>query len=332
MSNGPTSPGGVQISRPPRFSTRDVGQCREYIRGFTGTHTFEAVALSNVVFFSHHEYRTSHVSLNYTMVDSSDGFRIRKDAGADCYAFQFVLDGECELADATSHYRVSGGDVFVLGPDEVTREHWKNICRQFVVRIDRKFIDQLVADEIHGALKRPLLFRKVSRDPGITSWLRQIVDTPVADPRERTLLSDSRVARNLEATLGMMMLVGLEHSESQDFRRPTAVVAPYYVKRAEEYIRTHARNELTVEGIAAAAGVSVRTLFYGFKQWRNTTPMAYVRELRLMRAREELLQGRRRGGLVSEVAVNAGFTNFSQFSKIYRLRFGETPSMTLRGD
>jgi transcriptional regulator GlxA family with amidase domain len=36
------------------------------------------------------------------------------------------------------------------------------------------------------------------------------------------------------------------------------------------------------------------------------------------------------GGTVSHAALDAGFTNFSQFSKIYKARFGESPSVTLR--
>jgi AraC-like DNA-binding protein len=330
-SSGLIPHGEIHISRPPLFATRDVGECRDYIRGFTGTHTFDTADVSDVVHFSHHEYKMSHISLNYTAVDCAKGFRIGKGAGADCYAFQFVLAGQCELADANTRYQVSPGDVFVLGPDEITCEFWPKICRQFVVRIDRQFVDQLVANEIRSALKRPLRFKKVGRDPGITSWLQQIVNTPTGNDQVQSVLGDRRVSRSIEAALTMMLLVGFEHSESVAFHRPAAVVAPYYVKRAEEFIRTHARDDLTVDGIAAAAGVSVRSLFYGFKHWRNTTPMAHVRELRLMLARTELLESRHRGGTVSKAAINAGFTNFSQFSKIYKLRFGETPSMTLCG-
>jgi AraC-like DNA-binding protein len=330
-SPGLIAQGGIYISRPPLFATRDVGECRDYIRGFTGTHTFDTADVSSLVHFSHHEHRMSHISLNYTAVDCAEGFRIGKGAGADCYAFQFVLAGQCELEDANSRYQVSPGQVFVLGPDEITREFWPKICRQFVVRIDRQFVDQLVANEIRSALKRPLRFKKVGRDPGIASWLQQIVNTPTGNGEVQSVLGDRRVSRSIEAALTMMLLVGFEHSESMAFHRPTAVVAPYYVKRAEEFIRTHARDDMTIDSIAAAAGVSVRSLFYGFKHWRNTTPMAHVRELRLMLARTELLESRHRGGTVSKAAINAGFTNFSQFSKIYKLRFGETPSMTLCG-
>jgi transcriptional regulator GlxA family with amidase domain len=90
------------------------------------------------------------------------------------------------------------------------------------------------------------------------------------------------------------------------------------------------REDLTVEAIAQAAGTSARSVFYGFRHARNTTPMAYLRNVRLDLARKELQIAREAGGTVSRAAANAGFTNFSQFSKIYKARFGQTPSETLR--
>jgi AraC-like DNA-binding protein len=323
----------ICIPEPPRFVTDDLGQCREYIMGFTHTHKFSAARRSQLQYFSHHERRIGHLSLNYTCVDCTEGFEIVKSADAPCYAFQFVLEGSCELDNGLGKHLVNPGEVFILDPGHLSREFWPAYCRQLIVRVDRTFVEQMVADEIHRELKKPLQFRPVGRDPGIVSWLHHLVTVPLqnSDAAMSSVLTNHRVVRSIERTLGMMLLVGFEHSESSDLHRPQVTVAPYYVKRAEEYIRAHARDDLTVEKIAAAAGVSPRSMFYGFRHWRNTTPMAHVRELRLELARRALEEARHGGGTVSDAAMSAGFTNFSQFSKIYKARFGETPSMTLRG-
>ena len=42
-------------------------------------------------------------------------------------------------------------------------------------------------------------------------------------------------------------------------------VSPYFVKRTEAYIKEHLHEPLNVEILAEHAGVSVRTLFTGFK-------------------------------------------------------------------
>lgn len=334
-STGATSNGGLPLSARPRFATHDLGEARDYIHGFTGTHTFRSPSSENEMHFSHHARQIGRISVNYTDVHCEKGFEIGKSAGAECYAFQFVLEGSCDLGTTLGQQqRVQPGDVFILGPDVVSHEFWPSICRQFVVRVDRAFVDQLVKDEIKGALRRPLAFNLVGRDPGLASWLQQVINVPLdsEQTQTRSVMTCRRVIRSMEYTLAMMLLAAFEHSESEEFHRPAPTIAPYYVKRAEEFIRTHAREDLTVDRIAEAASVSVRTIFYGFEQWRRTTPMAHVRELRLGLARKQLQEGRHKGTTVSQAAVNAGFTNFSQFAKIYKARFGETPSMTLRNN
>ena len=148
---------------------------------------------------------------------------------------------------------------------------------------------------------------------------------------QHSILSDTRVLRDFERTVITMLLAGVPHNKTDELTDSSSRIAPYYVKRAENYIRSAATGEITMDDIVRAASVSERTLFYGFKRWRNTTPMAYVWDVRLALARKELKDARRTGGTVSQAAINAGFTTFSHFAKIYKARYGETPSATLRG-
>ena len=94
-------------------------------------------------------------------------------------------------------------------------------------------------------------------------------------------------------------------------------------------MRAHAGDALSPQDIAQAAGVSVRTLHRGFQQFRDTTPMALLRAVRLEQAREKLLAGD--ADSVTDAAGACGVTHLSRFAREYRRRFGETPSETLRG-
>ncbi len=318
------------IPGPPRFSTTDAEACREYISAATGTHKFDIARASTFRDFAHHECAIGRVSLHRVNLDCTDGFRITKSDVAPYYSFQFLLDGECRVDGPFGTVLAKPGDVFVLDPDQVTREFWSRNCLQFLLRVDRDFIEQALMAELGRTLSGHLMFDPRMPDPGIGSWLNRIVDG-FKQGSGSTILSDRRVVKGFEQTLVTMLLAGLRHSESEEYARPAAVAAPYYVKRAENFIRAHLNDELTVDNIAAAAGVSARSMFYGFKRWRNTTPMAFVRNARLDVARKELEAARHTGATVSQAAINAGFTNFSQFSKIYKARFGETPSATLIG-
>lgn len=98
------------------------------------------------------------------------------------------------------------------------------------------------------------------------------------------------------------------------------------VKVLEDYIQANWNRPLTVEDIAAACGVSVRSVFARFKQHRGIAPLTYLRELRLDRARHLLLHDQEDS--VISIAMTCGFSSFGHFARRYRERFGELPSTT----
>ena len=109
-----------------------------------------------------------------------------------------------------------------------------------------------------------------------------------------------------------------------------SAVAPYYVRRVESYIREHAGEPIATDDLVAVGGVSARSIYHGFRRFRSTTPMGYLKAVRLDRAREALARNRAGARIsVTEAATSAGYTNLSQFSRDYRARFRESPSQTL---
>jgi transcriptional regulator GlxA family with amidase domain len=70
-------------------------------------------------------------------------------------------------------------------------------------------------------------------------------------------------------------------------------------------------------------------LFAAFRNARGYTPMEFLTEQRLQCAREKLLKGHLQAS-VSSIALDCGFINLGRFSQVYRKRFGERPSDTLR--
>ena len=85
---------------------------------------------------------------------------------------------------------------------------------------------------------------------------------------------------------------------------------------------------ITLGDLARTAGVGVRALTRGFEHRLGISPMRYLQQRRLERARSDLLDCR---GGVTEVAYRWGFGNLGDFALKYRERFGERPSETLRG-
>lgn len=101
------------------------------------------------------------------------------------------------------------------------------------------------------------------------------------------------------------------------------------VRDAEAFMRAHADEALTVETIAAAVGLGPRALQMVFRDHLGTSPRALLGEIRLERARARLLAADA-ATTVSGAALDSGFAHLGRFSVAYRVRFGESPSETLR--
>jgi transcriptional regulator GlxA family with amidase domain len=80
--------------------------------------------------------------------------------------------------------------------------------------------------------------------------------------------------------------------------------------------------------LAAAADISVRSVFVRFRERHGTTPMAYLRAVRLDQVRKLLAEGDDAASVI-DIAMKCGFASFGHFARRYKDRFGELPSVTL---
>lgn len=227
----------------------------------------------------------------------------------------------------------SGGAGLVV-VDSATRDVVKRFSadsERLNVHIDQAALGALCAQLLGRTLDRPLEFNPVVRADGIAHrrWLcmaRMLLDYASAPPARPIA---ARVHRQLEEMAMLMLLTEHEHSYSDRLNAPAPAIAPRHIKAAEDFIRAKAGDDLTLAEIAKAVGVSIRTLGAGFQNYRDTTPMKYLRDVRLNAVREDLLSGQP-GCSVSDVAMRWGFGNLGRFAGDYRRRFGEYPSATLR--
>jgi len=110
--------------------------------------------------------------------------------------------------------------------------------------------------------------------------------------------------------------------------RPLSTSSRRAAELAEAWIRQHAPQPISLEQLAAVAGVSARTLQKASLARWGQTPLELVAARRLELVREGLSSGT--GALsVTEAAVRAGFTHLGRFAALYRRVFGESPSDTL---
>lgn len=145
---------------------------------------------------------------------------------------------------------------------------------------------------------------------------------PVADP---TLL-EGNACRLLAATALSAFPNNSVHEPTVEDRNDAH---PATLRRAMTYIDDNAHRDISAADIAGAAHVTIRSLQLAFRRHLDSTPMAYLRRVRLEHAHQDLITGDAATITVGAVAARWGIIGHSRFTSLYRAAYGVTPSSTL---
>lgn len=93
-------------------------------------------------------------------------------------------------------------------------------------------------------------------------------------------------------------------------------------EKAVLYMEYHIGDDFTMEELAEEMGIAKKVLNQLFKDYANHSAFAHLKELRLQKAKELLLQT---DSTITEIAGEVGWTNASKFTASFKSRFGLTP-------
>ncbi|MGW8990983.1 helix-turn-helix domain-containing protein [Streptomyces zhihengii] len=105
---------------------------------------------------------------------------------------------------------------------------------------------------------------------------------------------------------------------------------PETLRRAMAFIENNAHRDIGLADIAAAVFVTPRAVQYAFSRHADTTPLGYLRRVRLFHAHTDLVAATPHGASVIAIAARWGFNHQGRFAAAYRAAYGVSPSATLR--
>lgn len=321
----------MQFFRPANatFETSDLAEGMHYVSE-TSRHMLCPTRNSSPVTLRHWGLSLDHVQLDLVELMCGEEFRTEKMSEDAHYYFQLPISGVCEIEIGSFRGHATPGQAFALNSGENARKKWIGGCRQLMIRVDRQALTHVLSSELDRDCRAPVHFESRIQDSHAGLALRSAALSTWQNLRLLDPVEHWRIGRALERNLLMACLGLLAHNYTEEFLAPKSAVAPYYVRRAEDYIRANLREPIGIDDMVAVSGVSSRSLYYGFRRWRGTTPMSFLRNLRLSVAHEELRNAQSNGDRVTRIAMNIGYDHLSRFSRDYKQRFGETPSATMR--
>jgi len=245
-------------------------------------------------------------------------------------ALHIPLRGAFEARQAGEWVKVEPGSALVVSSAGETRRRWVGPSDLLNIMVDRDALDQSVTREAFSGPDGVLKFPELTLiDLAEASTLARFVEMIIRDlATENSAFSDPAVGIEAERVLLQLLLRSMRHEVERRPIHERYRIVPAYMRRAERFIRESHAGPLDIAIIAQGSGVSVRTLQYGFRKYRDASPMAFLRDVRLSSARRALIDGR--GASIGVVAQGVGYPSKSQFARDYRAAFGESPTETRR--
>ncbi len=317
------------LTRYPLFHSSDLDEVRDRVAGIFCPHDLKVTGRNHRIDASMHHVPIGGVSLNRLRY----GATVAIDPGClkDFLLVMMPLSGSADIHCGDQSICSTPLLASVVTPTLPMRETNHADSDQIMVRIERSLLERVCAQHLGHELRRPIEFQlgMALTDRNSESWLALIAYLVSELDREGTPLLSPLAQAQIEHLMVTTLLLMQPHNFRRELLQPAPPLAPSYVKRVEEYIEQNADQPLTVSELAAYAGVSTSALFAGFREFRNTSPMAYLKSVRLQRVREDLNSAAACRDTVTKIAMRWGFVHLGHFTTNYRRKFGESPSETL---
>ncbi|MEU1086928.1 helix-turn-helix transcriptional regulator [Streptomyces sp. NPDC005576] len=238
------------------------------------------------------------------------------------------------MVDTTDgrHEVYGPGETFLIAPPDLPYTGALHSARYTITMFDPAVLDTVAAT---GAQTGPgpvrltgqrALDAGANRRLGSTvAFLRdQVLTGPTApDPLVVATATQHLAAVALAALPSTTQGEEVHRIDSRDAHTDT-------LRRARTFIEENAHRAIGLSDIAAAAFVTPRAVQYAFSRHTDTSPLGYLRQVRLTRAHQELRAADPSTSSVTQIAARWGFPHVGRFAAAYRRLYGTTPAATLR--
>jgi AraC-like DNA-binding protein len=155
----------------------------------------------------------------------------------------------------------------------------------------------------------------------VSAWLRQtanLIFEEVTHPKP-----GSEVILGRLAEVAFVHIIRAYLEEEDNAKGFLLALQDERISKALQLMQTFPEKDWSLDTLSSQAGMS-RSLFCSeFKRMVGETPLSYLTNWRIIKARELLATTK---GNISEVAIDVGYQSEAAFNRIYKKKTGETPA------
>lgn len=249
--------------------------------------------------------------------------------GRICFAVPLAVPGSAWLqgreADAGCVFVLQGGQEFMF--------HMPMGMDMLAITFDKDLFEQAIASapqpqELASLLRQPVLRIPAGRLGDSRSRLLALFQRSLSVADNGPVDTEHRLE---EALLQEMVGLFID-PECDKQQRHGSSSGSYIVEKSHRLTLQDKLNPPSVNELCERLRVSRRSVQNGFRRVTETTPINYIRSVRLNGVRRELMTTRGAELSIGDAAARWGFFHLSHFAADYEQLFGELPSQTRRLD
>ncbi len=306
----------------------DLDETRQLVAGIFCDHRLHQQSGHEHLSYHHQHWKTEHLS--FSLMSYGAAVHIEPGSLERFFLVQIPLAGSDQQQAGSDYLLSHAGYATVHSPEDPLAMNWSSDCRKIVVRIEREALERHTVSLLGRRPRQPLGFQvgmDLSSAAG-RAWSNMAHCVFDELRRAPQLFEAPLIRTQFEQTLMTTLLQWQPNNLQGEGPEHKNKVLPRYVKLAEEYLQTHPEQPITAETLATLTGVSARSLYSGFQSFLGMSPMRYLRDIRMERVRQDLLDPHKPRS-VTAIATHWGFFQLGRFATEYRNRFAEAPRETI---
>ena len=236
--------------------------------------------------------------------------------GNDDFIFGTILSG-CSLPSQVGReFRMDAGAAVLLSCGDVGAKDYPVPTEFLTLRIQRRLLNGMAAKP-EDALARPI--------PANTEALRLLVDYVQLALKSQTPVSPE-LRRLFAAHISDLVALAVGATQDGAYIAYGRGMRAARLQAAKAFItRNIRRPDLSATTVAIHLGITLRYVHLLFET-EDQSCNKFIVERRLAHAYEMLLDSQRSDRTITAIAFTAGFSDLSHFNRLFRRRFGMTPS------
>jgi AraC-like DNA-binding protein len=217
------------------------------------------------------------------------------------------------------------GMATVCPPDTPTRlPQWDPSCQLLGFRVERAFLEREY-ERVLARRPKALPVQLDLRTEDGRDWLSLL---QVSFDQVRRSHSQMATDPRFTSVMASTLITGLLLATTPEDHNDRTGTRPRIVRSIIDAIEDDPARPWAPADMAELAGVTVRRVQQGFREYVGQTPFQYLHDVRIERAHRDLIDAQP-GTTVTDVAMRWGLTHTGRFAADYRQRYGRAPSETL---